>query len=59
MQRSAVSHHPVAHRRREFEISGLEMIPFCRGPSQAPLSLAGSADCGLLVLWSRRNHNTP
>ncbi len=40
--------------RLDFNITGLEAVEFYRGPTQAPLTVSSSADCGLLVLWSRK-----
>jgi hypothetical protein len=40
--------------RLDFNITGLERVEFYRGASQAPMSVASIADCGVLVLWTRR-----
>jgi hypothetical protein len=40
--------------RLDFMITGLERVEFYRGASQAPMSVASIADCGVLVLWTRR-----
>jgi len=40
--------------RLDFNITGIERVEFYRGASQAPMSVASIADCGVLVLWSRR-----
>lgn len=40
--------------RLDFNITSIEAVEFYRGASQAPISVASIADCGVLVLWSRR-----
>ncbi len=42
--------------RTDLGITGLEAIEFYRGHMQAPQMVSAMADCGILVLWSRRKH---
>ena len=49
------SRTPPPDFSRDFSISSLESIEYYRGASETPMEFGGNnADCGVLVLWSRR-----
>ena len=49
------SRTPPPDFSKDFSVSSLESVEYYKGASETPMEFGGSnADCGVLVLWSRR-----